>query len=266
MGKWFGGIVTALVILAMTSALGAWLKAPIDDWVSRDRLQAEVQLAPWYARPAVPAQSKQASASDDALNNALAKLRVDADSSDYGIARVTVTNDSSNPVTNINFRLMPPLSAQDALIIDAAGKTSSLHDVNRIMLPDMKPGDKALVYLWGNYSSYLFPERFRTYSSAGRFRVNYDWPTAQDRAYESGIGRFLDDYAVSFVWVSSGALTLLFGLMAAVYNGYYKLLLKDEGHYNAERTRYLADPEKFEPKSTVSVALELSAQQPVSAP
>lgn len=248
-GKWLGSIVTALVILAATSALGALLKAPIEDWVSRDRLQAEVQLAPWYARPALASEPKQSlSPSGDALNSELAKLSVDrADSSNYGIARVTISNESSNPVTNINFRLIAPISAQDALVIGADGKTHALHDVNRVILPNMNPGDKSLVYLWGYYSSYLFPERFRTYSSAGRFRVSYDWPTAQERDYESGIGRFLDNYAELIVWVCVGVLTLLFGVVAVIYDRYYNLLLEDEGHYYSERKRYLASSEKFVP-------------------
>lgn len=46
MSKWMGNVLTTLIVLALTSLLGALLKGPIEEFANRNRLQAQVQLAP----------------------------------------------------------------------------------------------------------------------------------------------------------------------------------------------------------------------------
>jgi hypothetical protein len=270
MGKWLGGLITTLIVLGLTTWVAALLKGPIDDWASQDRLRAEVQLSPWYERPvATPVRTfRHNKAMIDPTAAAIAEAMVrTTDASDFGLARLIVINESNKPVTNANVRLRSPYSASDAVIIGPNGKKAELHNVDRITIPDLNPGDRAVAFLWGDFSTYTFSDSFRTYSSEGRFRVTYDWPTAQDREYESWIGRTIDDYAEMFVAGCVALLLAMFGILAVVNTSYYKLLLKDKNHYKEERRRFLAAPEKFEPKYDKSASPPASpAPVPLSTP
>ena len=178
MGKWLGGIITALVILALTSLVGSLLRGPIEDLSSRERLTAEVQLSPWFAKPAnVKADANKPGDASLPLEDSVADIEstfVSGD--DYQSARIIITNESSKKVSDVNFRLLSPYRFNQAVVIDGAGHRKNFVQVDRIFVPDLNPGDKAIVYIWGNYNTLTFADAFRTYSSAGSFRIRYDWP------------------------------------------------------------------------------------------
>jgi hypothetical protein len=254
LSKWLSNLITALVILAATSALGAVLKGPIDEWVNENRLKAQVQLAPWFAKPTLAAarqSGKDVPSSDreilDELLENLSKISPSGANDDFGVARVNVENSSSKKVTDINFRLDSPYGEQEFIIIDSDGKASELSKSNRIIIPDMNPGDRITVYLWGNYSKYLFSDRFKTYSSEGKFRVAFEWPEAKEFEYQSGIARFLDDYATDIAIWTSILLMFLFLIMNHVSGEYIKVLMKYPAFYERESERYTQDPKKFSP-------------------
>ena len=136
--------------------------------------------------------------------------------------------------------------------MDPKGGRLSFKNLNRIDIPDLGPGDKAIVFMWGNYSSLTFEDVFSTYSSAGRFRVTYDWPQSQAQEYKSGIGRFLDEYASIGAWITGILLVGFLAIMAGFFESYYKRLLSDDLLYQSERVKFLANPKKFVPDSKTS--------------
>lgn len=257
MGKWFGSVVATLVLLVLTSAVATGLKGPIDDYFSGNRLTATVQLSPWIEKPTGAAPA--AKASDSSASAMLKKIQEDmraelqrsSSPDDYGVVRVTVANESSKTVTKANFRLEDTYTADEGILQDAKGAIKRLGRTNRVTLPDLDPGDRITVYLWReNFSSLLFPMWFKTYSSEGAFRVRYLWPESQDRTFETGLGKFLNDWA-SLVLIGSGVLLLaLLGIYVAVSEAYYKALLKSELFYQTEKQKYDANPKKFSPDLT----------------
>ena len=247
MGKWLGGIVTALILLALSSLLGAALKRPIDDWASSERLRAEIQLAPWIEKPQSASNGQVKSKPD--LVSIYQSISPSLD--DFGVAKIIVSNEGKSVVTNVNFRMDSPYHRQDIAVLSPDADIKFFNNSGRVKLPDLNPGDKITVYMWNDmYSSHLFPRAFKSYSSEGSFRTTYDWPTNQQRTYDSGISKFLDDYAG---WVAGISLSILFVLMVGVaaYNeAYYKFILKNREFYEEEKVKFDEDPKKFKPNYT----------------
>jgi hypothetical protein len=266
MMKWLGGIITALVLLALTSLIGTAIKGPIDDIASRERLIAQVQLTPWMEKPKKKdekATEKAADTPESSIDEVFRRIQRRALSavSDYQAARIIITNESNKTVTDINFRLSQPYVADEAVIIAEDGSETFLQDAARVKIPDLKPGDRATVFMWGGFSSTTFSQTFETFSSTGRFRVTLDWPQTQERYYASAISNFIDKYAGDMGTYGAFAAFLLFGAMAWVLDSYYKSLLKDENFYRSERDKYLKDPEKFSPTTTGSKPTDAAAPE-----
>lgn len=254
MSKWLSNIITALVILTLTSVLGGFLKGPIDELSNQDKLKAQVQLAPWIEKPtpsrvekSAVSNSREENHLDNVINN-LKKLRYST--SDFGVAKIDIENSSGKKITDINIRLDEPYGPQESIVIDQNQHVLPLGDTDRIKIPDMSPGDRVTVFMWGGYSSYLFPERFKTYSSEGEFRVSFDWPKSKDEQYQSSISIFLDNYAGTIAIVSMLLLAISSLIGLNTYSEYVKHILEKREFYNAEKKSFAKDPKKFSPDFT----------------
>lgn len=252
--KWLSNIITTLVVLAMTSLVGALLKGPIDDLSSRNRLKAQVQLAPWINKPEKPSQTSKSDDNPktdkeilDNLLKDLSNIPYTVSSSDsFGVARTNIENDGSKVVTDINLRLDSPYGKEESVLI-YNGKMENLGEVDRISIPDMKPGDRVTIYMWGNFSSLILPDSIKTYSSEGSFRISYDWPQTQEFEYKSKISIFIDEWAESLGGFSIILLTVILGIYVGVFSDYVKNLFKSQASYESERERFLSDPKSFSP-------------------
>lgn len=257
MGKWFTGTVGALVLLALTSLIGAVLKGPIDEFVNESRLDAAIQLSPWVAKPdlGVAGQKNPASTETDDTDKLLRDLAIRQSSiGDYGIAVMNVENGSSGTVKEINVRLEPSYGTPEVMVIDPAGDVRNLGEVDRIRMPDMKPGDRAKIYVWDNFSTYDITDYFKTYSSEGEFRLNYAWAETREFEYRSSIGTFLDDYAWATFVAACVLLCVMVGIVCAVYTEYLKGLFVSPDLREEEANKFLADPKKFQIDSTAAQA------------
>ncbi|ARU15665.1 hypothetical protein [Croceicoccus marinus] len=254
MSKWLTTVVTTLSILALTSLVGALLKGPIDKLANANRLSAHVELAPWIDRSVIQELSEKPVEPPKTSEEILADLELSMkeislkSGAEFGVARVSIENASSRNVTDANFRVDRRYGEVEAFLIDADREALSLGEVDRVKLPDLAPGDRLTVYMWGNFSQYFFPESFRSYSSEGEFRTTFSWPEAQEFEYQSGIGRLLNEYAWTVFFLMVFILAVIFGLLAAVQDEYLKKMLKDDAFYMAEKRRYLSDPKKFAPQ------------------
>jgi hypothetical protein len=255
-GKWFGNIITTLVILALTSLLGASLKDPIDELASGDHLKAQVQLAPWIPRPPLTAKDEMKSIKsgensiesvDSILEAENDKLSISSGDS-FQLARAIITNESSKPIADASIRIEAPYTPQVVVVIEESGKLTTLRNAERIKLPIMRPGDKVGVFIWSNnLSSFDIEDYFKTYSSAGKFKLRFDWPSSQIHEYDSGFGQFLDNWAVYALVASTIMLTVFLAILATAQSNYLKGLLSSEKLYYSERAKFEADPQKFTP-------------------
>lgn len=251
MGKWTAGIVTTLIVLILTSITGALLKGPIDSLASNERLTAEVQLSSWVDRP--KAAEKKPSRKN--FENQVQEVRervlesmASYSSDSFQFARMIVINEGAKEVSDVSVRLREPYRVSEALVIAEDDKKSTYKDIDRIKLPNMKPGDKVTIFMWSNHlSSYDADRIFKTYSSAGSFRMGIDWPKSQIELYQSAVGQFIDEWAL---WVIAGCVILLVAIMSLVavsYEVYVKKILKDEKLYYREKERLESEPSKFTP-------------------
>lgn len=252
MSKWMGNVLTTLIVLALTSLLGALLKGPIEEFANRNRLQAQVQLAPWIDKPNEPTKEVEREGGDEntyrtILNDLLQNLSSSRSYGDYGVARVSMENTSSSTVSDINFRLTDPYGEFEYVVVDSDGKSTPLLRGSRVRIPAMKPGDRVTAFMWGGFSSYLFPEKFRSYSSQGAFRISFDWPQTEEYVFQSQIGKFLDDYAWTIFVVTIVLLIAFISIFLAVSSEYVKKHYKSEDFYKDERTRFLSDEKRFTP-------------------
>ena len=181
MGKWLGNLINVLLVLAVTTLLSALLKGPIDELVSGDHLTAEVQLSPWVPQPSnlidqknkKPIDSLEVSGIQDVID-----YSVPASSSILQFAKITVTNGSSKIIQNGNIRFRSSDIPSIAVVSLESDKRIYMKKPSRVNLPEMKPGDKVLIFAWFTaLSTYDVDQIISTYSSQGKFRISYDWPS-----------------------------------------------------------------------------------------
>lgn len=257
MGKWFGGIITTLVLLALTSLIGALLKGPIDTLASGDRLTAQVQLSPWVPRPASGTapikkenRSKLAETLAEIQNNLQNRLAITS-SSNFQFARIIVTNESNKTITDANIRFEEAIKPDLAVVVNEASETAVSASPDRIKLPNLKPGDKVGVFVWGNsLSTYEIANNFKTYSSAGRFRTSFDWPSNNENDYQSGLGTFINDWASYIFFGAIGLVTIFLAVFVIVQSSYVNALLTSERFTYSERERREKEGSKFAPDYT----------------
>lgn len=256
MGKWLSNIINALILLGLTTLLGALLKGPIDDLANRNRIKAQVQLSPWVEKPSPEVEADEGNIDSDnpyreILNNLLEDLASNGASSDlYGLARINLENDSSNTVTDINFRMEGRDNDLDVHMIGADGRVAFSGETQRVQVPDMKPGDRVTVYVWGAFSEHLIRDNFKTYSSEGAFRTDYEWPDIQDFEYSSTIGKAFDA-VVDWMLIFIVGLLLLFLFAINIFQEkYLKGLLGNQSIYLHEKRRFEKEGDKFAPDIT----------------
>lgn len=250
MGKWFSNTIAGLVILALTSLLGALLKAPIDGLANPNRLSAEVQLAPWVPKPAlldgkndpqpIVLEGKSSEEITDRLNFGQSAI------ADFGFSRIKIENGSSNAVKNINIRLRSSYRSAEVAYVDTNRSIHIVGKTDRVLLPDMNPGDQTTVFLWGSFNEYNIKDYFRTFSSEGEFRLRYEWPEIKDFEYQSFIGNALDEYAWTVFTIISVVLIIFLMIALAVYNDYIKGLMVSEELRRDEVRKFLLNPKKFQ--------------------
>lgn len=241
MSKWLSNLVTPLLILLGTTIITALAKGPIDEVANQNRLKAEIELAPWIdtSKP-----------SDDPLDveerTASIIARVMQSTGNLGIARVNLENDSGKLVTNISFEI-PSHQKSRAIMLNKDREIVNIPDPGKIIIPDMSPGDKITVLVWGSFHTYRFRDDFKSYSSEGRFRANYFWPENQGFDSDSTIDAILS----GFVWiggtVSAILLVIILGIGWAQHSEFIKLLLTYPKAYELEKARFWENPRKFSP-------------------
>lgn len=249
MGKWLSNIITALVLLALTSLVGALVKSPIDGLANPSRLNAEVQLMPWVPRPEELNQENLEPfvLSKDDIDQLVRTLEFRSSAiSDFGLARMIIENGGSHKVTNVNIRVDSRFSDPAIVFLDAERNVHVLGETTRVRLPDMGPGDRIEAYFWGSFNKYNSDEIFQTYSSEGQFRMSYEWPEIRDFEYRTGIGIFLDEYAWTIFVVICVLLILMLLVVISVYSDYHKGLFVSKSLYREERRKFKENPKKFE--------------------
>lgn len=253
MGKWLSNIIAALVILAATSLAGALLKGPIDELANQDRLKAQVQLSPWISKPEFSKNGAGEKIRDGSTPDIKAELASPVASSLFDLARVSIENNGTKTVKNINFR-MESIGESEA-IVEGEKYFQTYPNANKILIPDMKPGDRFSVYIWGKFTTYSIEDDFKSYSSEGSFLTTLDWPQSQDFQYGSWISQSLDEYAWPTFVITLVILAFGFGILLATLQEYIKTILIHKKAYKIERRRFLEDPKKFSPD------IELTSQR-----
>jgi hypothetical protein len=241
MGKWISSVITALVVLAATSFAGALLKGPIDEIANRDRLKANIQLSPWTEKPDFAQIEKNEEGNKKNNFPEIPSYR-----SLFSLATVNIENNGSKIVDKISIRIDDEEDLE-GVIFTSSGQRIVINDTDKLNIPDMKPGDRASVYLWGTFSSHTFMDEFRTFSSEGSFSKTIDWPSSQEYIYDSWISKFLDQYAWTIFVGVLFVLVAVLGILAASYLEYVKLILVHGKAYQAESKRFWEDPKKFTP-------------------
>jgi len=246
MGKWFSNLVAALVLLALTTLLGALLKGPIDGIANQSRLTAEVQLSPWVPKP------DELDSSQDFVGRTITKK--DARDliegldyrisylSDFGFAKMNIENGGADSVSDISVRVTSSIRKPQVIFVDANENIQIIGSTDRVKLPDMEPGDRITLFYWGRFNSYNVTERFKTYSSEGEFRISYEWPEARDFEYRSGLGQFLDDYAWTAFVIVCLAIVFLVSITLGMYQEYVKGLMVSPKLREDEAAKFLENP------------------------
>lgn len=241
MSKWLSNLVTPLLILLATSLITAVVKGPIDEMANQNRLKAEVELAPWIDK----IETRDEPSNPDEQTASILG-RVMQSTGNLGVARINLENDSGKQVSNISFE-MPGYQKSEAVMINKDRELTKLPDPTKVRIPDMNPGDKITVIIWGSFSTYNFKEDFKSYSSEGQFRTSYFWPENQGFESDSTIDAILS----GFVWiggsVSAILLVIILGIGWSQHAEFIKLLLTYPKAYQLEKARFWEDPRKFSP-------------------
>ena len=250
MGKWFSGVVTALVLLLLTSLVGALLKGPIDGLANPNRLNAAVQFSPWTEKPTFAdgnnATAKEVVITGKDSTELVKKLEFKQSAmEDFGLAVMKIENSGSGVVKEINIRLKESYKRPQVVFIDPTDNVHIIGESDRLKLPDMNPGDRTTVYLWGNFSPYLAENYFKTYSTEGDFRLSLEWPEVNEFQYNSFIGNLLNDYAWTVFVITSILLLIIFGIGLALYSEYLKGIFVSVKLRSEEARKFRADPDAF---------------------
>ncbi len=240
MGKFVSSLVTPLILLLLTSLLLAFVRDPIDDYASQNRLKAEVELAASIE----PLESREDVS--DLIETGLVVSSIDQILGSLGFARVVLRNDSSETVTKISFEL-PEISFSRGYLLVAGEEPIELAKGGRIRVPDMEPGDSVFIAAWGSFPTYKLEEDFKSFSSEGSFRTEFYVPESQG----FGDDTFLEDVFDFLIWgvgtVSALLLLGIAGIAWAQHLEFLKLLLTYPRAYEAEKSRFWEDPRNWKP-------------------
>jgi hypothetical protein len=248
--KWFGSIVTSLVVLALSTLFLAYLQPIIRSLVPDEVLHAEVELSRWEQKPEKAGQTIQKPSDQKVIADAGKAVFRFRDW--YDFAAIVIDNPTSKVIENVRVKFIDK-SVRYALILSDDGlKRTSLKDISDIKLDTMKPGDRVKIFLWGDndFPKSIIADQIRTFSSAGPFSLQFSAPT--DNIYyesnDSPFFKFVDEW-FGFALVAIFFILVIFvGAGMAYYEKYYKKLLVDKAFYEAESERLALDQDKFVPK------------------
>lgn len=248
--KWFGGIVTSLVLLALSTLFLAYLQPIIRSVVPDEVLHAEIELSRWEQKPEKAGQTVKKSSDQKAVAEAVKSVFRFRDW--YDFAAIVIDNPTSKVIENVRVKFIDK-GGRDALILSDDGlKRTSLKDVSDIKLDPMKPGDRVKIFLWGenDFPKSMIADQIRTYSSAGPFSLKFSAPT--DNIYyesnDSPFFKFIDEWIGFALVVILIILVTLLGAGMAYYEKYFKKLLANKAFYEVESERLALDQDKFIPK------------------
>lgn len=252
---WLKTIINTLVGSLIALVLAAAFQAPLVDFFNRDRLTARFEAGPWIDKPKLKGDETRLNYSED--NSVASAIESFSDSlSDknidgrwYETGKLTLVNRSKKEITAIRINYIGTYTP-DILVIPENRKDSYfIKSASDITLPDMKPGDKAVIFQWSTLTPVLVESSFNTYSSEGDFRIDFDFPTTIST---STAGQFVS-FIFSYIWFIIIVLVIIifFALIAQIdfLITYYKRLLSDDDIYLSERVRFEKDASKFSPDS-----------------
>jgi len=248
--KWLGGIITSLVVLALGTIFVAFLQPLVRAIAPEDQLLAEVELSRWQALPEKAETVTQNESDDEFLAQANKDSFLISDF--YDFAAITIDNPTAKVAENVRVKIADR-SRLDALILSDDGLTrTTLKGKHDFKLPDMRPGDRVKMFLWGDsqFPKTLVTDQIKTFSSLGAMRTKFSAPS--DNMYfesqDSALFKFIDDWIGVAFLVIFGSLIIVMFIALVFYENYFKNLLKDEKFYQLEKERYNDEPKKFSPK------------------
>jgi hypothetical protein len=245
-----GAIITLLV--------PAVLSQPINEYFRGDRLVGTMKVADWQPEPVMQKREPtKAQSTEDIIKSAqqIAAEANDLASGNYArtkttYAVLTLQNNSDKVVNNIRIKFQS--NAADVLLDKPDDKDDVFQkDVDEITIPEMKQGDELTYRLWtsSNSPEYL-REDVHTFSSTGPVRMRYVFPESDFETERSTFERVIDDW---FPYIGLAMLLVFAGIMWALsshYESLIKAMVKDQGLYAAERAKYEADPQKYNPATS----------------
>lgn len=224
------------------------------DLFSRDRLTARFEAGPWVAKPQLPdGESQQSYDENNDVGSAVKFLgntlsSKNPDGKWYELAKLTIKNESKKDITGIRIRYSGVEMPELLVVPEKTDNSYYIKSTNDVSLPDMKPGDTAIVYQWDNFSSILVEDSIDTYSSEGDFRINYEFPQTVSTNFA---GWFISGI-IDHIWLIINALSITIFILLMIQKDtidlYYKKLLRDDDFYIDERVRYESDKDKFSPQ------------------
>ena len=244
-------MIAASITVIVGLVLTAWLAEPISNYFRSDRIEAQLTVGPWVQMPAIKNRSgekiKPVLGSDSAVLSIADASDVDENyrTKPTNFSELSIVNKSEKEISNIRIRFD---SKQYRIIFqkDGDNKSTLIDDIDRIDLPNMKPGDKMTVQSWGNY--YGSPERFAdnltTYSSTGSFRMTANW-SGDQKIDEGPVIEFMNEWGGFIFGTIFVFLTIIGFILQSLTDDKLKKILADEATYKSEKSRYEKDPKKY---------------------
>lgn len=229
------------VMVAIISGLLLAFSAPfISRAVNPDRISAEFYPGAWYPYP-LGKEGWAKRFRDEFESESYANGLIDRD--ELRFAKILLYNGGNKTVNNIKLKLGRVNKGSGILVSKGAEQKFELE--NELSIPDMAPGDRAVIYTWSIFdlSDHFEYDEIETHSSEGPFSIRYY--DHKSNAFRAGsdfpwLGAFVFlCLAIVSVYVIACV------VMANILSKYVKNLLSDEDVYIDERVKFTADPEKF---------------------
>lgn len=244
-------IIAAAASVLVGLTLTAWLQEPIENYFRNDRIEANLTVGPWVDLPNGTKGDKKDQIKPVSDDRDVAAIRPTSDLDDdfrtkpSNFSEISVENKSEKEITNIRI-IFDSKQYRVAFVKNGEEKSTTIDDIDRLELPDMKPGDRIIVRAWGNYYVGLerFVESLSTYSSTGPFRIKANWSETRD-IDESAIDNFMDEWGYFLFAGSLMVLTAIGFILSSLVDEKIKKILSNENTYLAEKKRYELNPEKY---------------------
>ncbi|MBX9665384.1 hypothetical protein [Novosphingobium sp.] len=249
--KWFGGIVTSLVIAGLSAIILAYLQPILRAIAPDEVIDAKFELSHWQEKPLKDGDSSNKINQKEGNDIPTRVPNVDGL---YDFMTIKLENNTSKVVDNIRIRFKD-FPIFDAKIIGDDGIIAqTVLGSNDFKIPNMKPGDREIIFVWGKsqFISSALLNNVQTFSSSGPFRISFYQPeenmiTLQD---EGPFFKFIDEWIGFIIGAIFVALILVLGAALSAQEEYLKKIFRDEQFMIDEKARFDANPKKFSPKLT----------------